>query len=562
MYNKLIIIILILVFQIDFGLSQFTPPDLKFDGIKANWKYLSVDKNFIPVDTVPTGTKYSNHLPVAAKIYGDDIYLFESTSTISPFPGEDGSLMHKLDYRTGELKWINYNNGYSGLFNRELYNRYTGYMDVLENGDVEIMGNRDVDYDKDKHVTLFNSTPVRKIIDGKTGDIKEEIYGKDTTKRAELYTGQGGKFMKNSKGENLYVSVKVYMQDSVLKEKIYFWKIKENFDLEAQPFDSVFHDTGIKREIPISFYPLSIPLNKDTLLLVFGNTDPNDNNFPITELKYYYVNISDLDNIRIEKIVDVTEDLLYPAEVWGNQIYIINSGENVFLTQRVWDKTISKSYSWFTWRDKYGNLKARVDPLFADGIYYRYFDIIGIKDDILYMDIRVDDPYNQIFDILKIEPGHNKVQKLKRWEVLESDSLLIFTPDFIFLPENKLFVSLWIEKSFVIGNFHTALTYTYYYNFNLSDFGITFSSNYENIIENRISIYPNPSSNTISLSCEDNPAGYIEIIDRLGRVMYKEKSTGCEEKSIDISGFSQGLYFVRMIDESGRVMGKGKFVKE
>ena len=556
------IITLLIFFQFYFGLSQYTPPDLKFDGIKENWKYLSVDKNFIPVDTVPTGTKYSNHLPVAAKIYGDDIYLLESTSTISPYPGEDGSLLHKLDYRTGELKWINYNNGYAGLQNRELYNRYTGYMDVLENGDIEIMGHRDVEYDKDKHVILFYSTPVRKIIDGKTGIIKKENYGKDTTRRGELITGLGGKFIKNSKGENLYVSVNKYMQDSVLKEKIYFWKIKENFDLEAQPFDSVFHDTGVKRKFPISFYPLSIPLNKDTLLLVFGNTDPDDENFPITELKYYYVNISTLDDIRIEKIVDVTDDLLYPAEVWGNQIYIINYGDNVFLTQRVWDETIEKSYSWFTWRDKHGNLKARVDPLFADGIYYRYFDIIGIKDDVLYMDIRVDDPYNQIFDILKIEPGNNKVQKLKRWEVLESDSLLIFTYNFKFLPDDKLFVGLWIEKAFDIGNFHTDLIYTCYYNFNLSDFGITFSSNDENIKENRISIFPNPASSTISINCDINNTSQIEIIDRLGRVIYRDKSRECEELSIDISGYIPGLYFVRLIDDSGKVIGRGKFVKE
>ncbi len=555
-------ITLLIFVQFYLVLSQYIPPDLKFDGIKENWKYLSADKNFKPVDTVPTGTKYSNHLPVAAKIYGDDIYLFESTSTISPYPGDDGSLLHKLDYRTGELKWINYNNGYSGLLNREHYDRYSGYMDVLENGDVEIMGNRDVDYDKDKQVFLFVSTPVRKIIDGKTGDLKDEAYGKDTTKRPELYLGQGGKFLKNSRGENLYVSVKVYMQDSVLKEKIYFWRIKENFDLEVQPFDSVFHDTGIKRKIPISFYPLSIPLNKDTLLLVFGNTDPNDENFPITELKYYYVNISNLDDIRIEKIVDVTGDLLYPAEVWGNQIYIINYEDNVFLTQRVWDDNIGKSYSWFTWRDKDGNLKARVDPLFADGIYYRYFDIIGIKDDVLYMDIRVDDPYNQIFDILKIEPGNNKVQKLKRWEVLESDSLLIFTPDFIFLPDNKLFVSLWIEKSFDIGNFHTALIYTYYYNFNLSDFGITFSSNDEITKKNGISIYPNPSSSTISINCDIYNTSQIEIMDRLGRVVYKDKTSECEEKSIDISGYAPGLYFVRLIGDSGKVTGRGKFVKE
>lgn len=553
---------LIIFFQFNYGLCQYTPPDLKFDGIKENWKYLSVDKNFILVDSVPTGTKYQNHLPISSEKYGNEIYLLESTSTSSPYPGEDGSLLHKLDFRTGELKWINYNNGYAGLQNRELYNNYTGYMDILENGDVEIFGNRDVEYDKDKHVLLFYSTPVRKIIDGNTGIIKEDIYGKDTTKRVEMVTGQGGRFMKNSEGKNLYISTKVYMQDSVLKEKIYFWKIKENFDLEAQPFDSVFHDTGVKRKFPISFRPFGLPLNKDTLLLVFGNTDPNYDNFPITELKYYYVNISDLDDIRIEKIVDVTEDLLHPAEVWGNEIYIINYEENVFLTQRVWDETISKSYTWFTWRDKYGNVKARVDPLSADGIYYRYFDIMGIKDDAVYMDIRVDDSYNQIFDILKIEPGYNQVQKLKRWEGLNSDSLEIHPANFVFLPDDKLFVSLYILKSFPIGNFNTKLCYTFYYNFNLSDFGIYLSSNVGNIYENPLTISPNPAHDHFRVSCTEVGGSRVEIVDILGRVVKVVSYTDCEDKDIDVTGLQRGLYMVRLSDRQGRILGIGKVMKE
>ena len=49
---------------------------------------------------------------------------------------------------------------------------------------------------------------------------------------------------------------------------------------------------------------------------------------------------------------------------------------------------------------------------------------------------------------------------------------------------------------------------------------------------------------------------------RLGRVVNKDKTSGCEELSIDISGYTPGLYFVRLMDDSGKVAGRGKFVKE
>jgi hypothetical protein len=88
------------------------------------------------------------------------------------------------------------------------------------------------------------------------------------------------------------------------------------------------------------------------------------------------------------------------------------------------------------------------------------------------------------------------------------------------------------------------------------------SANEENINDNRISIFPNPASNSISINCEREETSSLVIIDRLGRVIYKKNNQGCEETNIDISGFASGLYFVRLSDDSGRVIGKGKFVKE
>ena len=77
-----------------------------------------------------------------------------------------------------------------------------------------------------------------------------------------------------------------------------------------------------------------------------------------------------------------------------------------------------------------------------------------------------------------------------------------------------------------------------------------------------ISIYPNPASDYIILSCEKSEDGYIKILDHLGRIVSQEKTEGSREISIDISGLNTGLYFVRLMDDAGGVVGKGKFVKD
>ena len=558
-------ITLLIFVQFYLGLSQYIPPDLKFDGIKENWRYLVEDKNFIKSDSDLTSSKYDNIIPLSVKIKGNYVYILESTYSQLPNAGDDGTLIHKIDYNTGEVLWTNYNNAYAGLKWREYYDGQ--YMDILENGDVEIFGYRDIENTRNKlNFLYFFGSPIKKIIDGNTGLLKEEKYGQDTTKRGELATKFGSRFLKNSKGEHLYVSMKVYVKDSILKETILFWKIKENFDLDPQPFDSILHDTGIKAKYPISFLrPMIRPLNKDTLLLVFAKIDPQNDKYILNELKYHYVNISDIDDIRIDKVVDVTADCKYPFNILANPIYIETSGNDAFLFQRLWNKELSKEILWFTWRDKDGNLKARVDPFFADEYYYRFFgSIMAIKDDVLYMHVRNEMSNWEIFDIVKIKPGNNDVTKIGQWKVMDSDSLDLYPYFYEFLPDDKLFFTLGVTRYFKTNlvQFDISTSFLFFYNFNLSDFGITLSNNEGSRNEKSITIYPNPASTSISINCEDNDASMIEIIDRLGRVVYRDKSRDCEELSIDISGNTSGLYFVRFVDDSGKVTGRGKFVKE
>jgi hypothetical protein len=59
-----------------------------------------------------------------------------------------------------------------------------------------------------------------------------------------------------------------------------------------------------------------------------------------------------------------------------------------------------------------------------------------------------------------------------------------------------------------------------------------------------IKIYPNPSINEIQINGLPSNCESIEIIDALGKSVYK-KST-CNEHTIDVTTFEKGVYFLKI----------------
>ncbi len=74
----------------------------------------------------------------------------------------------------------------------------------------------------------------------------------------------------------------------------------------------------------------------------------------------------------------------------------------------------------------------------------------------------------------------------------------------------------------------------------------------ENILQNSISMVPNPSSGSVSLRIQNDALNSIQIIDLKGSILYSEENINASEKNLDISNFSNGLYFVRLVTESGK----------
>ncbi|MBI3234871.1 MAG: T9SS type A sorting domain-containing protein, partial [Bacteroidetes bacterium] len=77
----------------------------------------------------------------------------------------------------------------------------------------------------------------------------------------------------------------------------------------------------------------------------------------------------------------------------------------------------------------------------------------------------------------------------------------------------------------------------------------------------KIELYPNPANNIIHISIPNNldKTYMIEIRDAAGKTIYTElcnTNLGIENKSIDISQFAKGVYFVSIYMNSELVASK------
>jgi hypothetical protein len=85
---------------------------------------------------------------------------------------------------------------------------------------------------------------------------------------------------------------------------------------------------------------------------------------------------------------------------------------------------------------------------------------------------------------------------------------------------------------------------------------------FENKREDEFNIYPNPFQNQISISNLKNEFFEIQIFDFVGKLYYSEKiNTQNNINIIELSALDRGLYFVKLIDAKGEVIGTKKLIK-
>jgi hypothetical protein len=98
----------------------------------------------------------------------------------------------------------------------------------------------------------------------------------------------------------------------------------------------------------------------------------------------------------------------------------------------------------------------------------------------------------------------------------------------------------------------------------------SFDVNYkeEEVIENvslpELSLYPNPSSDFVTLVCEDCPSLDIAIYDIMGRRLQSSRIGTAQGNTIrfDISQWADGMYLMQVFSENEEVIATHQFVKQ
>lgn len=73
----------------------------------------------------------------------------------------------------------------------------------------------------------------------------------------------------------------------------------------------------------------------------------------------------------------------------------------------------------------------------------------------------------------------------------------------------------------------------------------------------KLVLYPNPTSGEVKILDEANQVSFIKIIDAKGVIVTKKSNV----KTIDLTGFSSGIYYVFLFDKNGELIRKELIVK-
>jgi hypothetical protein len=101
---------------------------------------------------------------------------------------------------------------------------------------------------------------------------------------------------------------------------------------------------------------------------------------------------------------------------------------------------------------------------------------------------------------------------------------------------------------------------------NISNFGqfVASSPNFtqvsiDEVLENNIVIYPNPSTGIFHIALPSNQTYQIEVVDNMGRVVLNQSNIE-NTSMLDLSDQASGVYLIRLIDTAGNV-SFGRVVK-
>ena len=560
MYNNLFLIFIFIIISCHLD-SQVVPPNMIFSEIEEEWRYISKDSNFVksPVD------KWSS--PFWAffswNILTDEhsVYIQELTSSQSPYGGQEGCLIHKLDNYTGEPIWIYHNNIYSGNDFREMF--APNSMTFTNEGNIQIVGMRDQDT-IDKTQPIFNGflgQPVKKILNIENGNLMEEVNSTDTFETYFTVSPNQSNIIPYGEDKIMNVVRNLFEREGLYNYSFELFNVNDQMQIDT-PFIQSFEDSiGMYDNVLSCLHlPQFTKLDRDSLILLFVKTDTLDFALTPTDVILKWINITDIFGSHLIKEMDITEFLYYPQSFWNEQIYLRSKDDHLFVSQLVEENGNSEEmFHWLLWLSKEGEVLGYIPQLNdVNGYHYSEYTVIGIKDGILYLSAfdqhSKDTQGDFINDILKIEPYSNQIIKIGEIKVNNKQ-------DFKWVSIRKAEI---LNNDNILLNFYNGYLNNEGYNtdFNLycsfkpEELGLPVNSQNIPADKIKVNLFPNPARTFFNLEFYSPYSGQVVLFDQLGRVCSKYSVSECLQITLDLESNHQGIFIIQGIGEDGNNFSK------
>lgn len=490
-------------------------------------------------------------LQVDPVFYEDKVFIIEQFGSVL---NSEGAFIICLNRNSGEVIW---ENGYDlrNLSHRE----YPSYAYINSAGQLELLGYReDKTYEQfPQFYWKYAKMNIRKY-DVNTGELVDWILTDEEDKlTAELWP--------TTPLLSIGVKSKIYPYND---QEYQYLELSDT--LKSIVLDSISHikDTIINKRLlhkynsTVQFKMYRTNKNEN---LVFMYDCPFGSNNIADSSELYLMKIDNNNNLITDKDIKAelkpTDNPVWTYNIFSNDDYIIFVGEEHV---DIGDTTVPLMF--YTVFDSDANKKEEILLRDENGNPYYYGDysarvgqVLKLKYEpgiLIFASEYGSDGYHYL-NIFKTD-GAGNYTIVKHLKITGKNHSIGPTGSY-FTPEGDVVLKAFDFNS-DFANYTNSNTFaTVYMLFSAEDLdiktGVSELADY-----NQMNIYPNPANDELYIELNKEINGLIEIYDVMGKKMITKKIKNDKIIRINIKAYSNGIHFVKVIDE-GKVYSIGKLVK-
>lgn len=517
-----------------FSFSQIAVP--KFKEANPLWHYLFIDKNFVSDGGVIN--QFNSISVITQDIHDQSLYL--TNSCLNSRSDIYGGMLAKLDLQTGDLIWEQYFNRFSGEPLQEYY-----YRPVLSDENQLILIGKQKIAKPNNYYPLWAelpTRPVKRIYDTNTGQLLKHIYKASDTVGIISGPGGGAFLTSDSRDVHIYCAPEYrtfYFHQLDSSDYYYkFYRLGDSLSLPISHFDSILYiPTGKVDDFSFNdFSPIS-RLNDSIILGWVWHHNLDDDVF---RSQLIWMKVKDDYTLEMVRRKDIEQYIMY-HNFFATR-YIMQDGDDLIISDTYLRNNASETRRWMLWLDPDGNVKAHTyDLAYKDNPYY-IVRPLKHTDTHLYLVGSPSHLDSKGVDILSLDKsGHVSF-------------LGSVTPtDDIEFPIGANDQKMTDDKLILIGALNKTIRYAVA--FNLKDLGIDLSSNtVSEVGNNDYEIYPNPSSNVLSITHSTFLTSELNltVYDRQGQPVMTKQFNFQKEIELNITTIPSGIYLVQILDSNGK----------